>query len=312
MPNRRFKLYFAWNWVAENSAKLGVLEHRYPTLFEFRREIWPHYEHNAAQADQGVLGFMEHVVLSDFQHFRDVIRDATGNDVEVVHRYVDKLIPLTEELLDSTDTLIVVSLDHSCTSQLPTAAEIAAVNKFLSRTEACLIVSPHHDIGTIGSDVESQEVEHRHHSDQLVPAAQDIGGYARCLLEAIGVPVRNRFGLNPATTPEGSPESIIVAPLDDLGVLADVSTFNAHPHLPHLEIRPGAKGKVRVLAKQPINPLAAPHPFSRINTHFDALLWAPPDGERRGQTVICDATLWSAAFGGLASLETLWRNLARM
>ena len=31
-----------------------------------------------------------------------------------------------------------------------------------------------------------------------------------------------------------------------------------------------------------------------------------------GKLFVCDATLWSSAFGGLGSLQNLWRNLARL
>lgn len=312
VKNRRFTLYFAWDRLAENAASLGNLENRYPTLFEFRREIWPHFEHASGEKDQGVLGFMDHVVLSDFQHFRDVASAGTARDVQQVQRCLGKLSPINDELLTDTDTLIVVSLDHARTSQMPSVVEVEAVNRFLSRPESWLIVCPHHDIGTVGPDIASQEIELRHHSDKLVPAAQDIGGYARGLLEAIGVPVRNKFGLNPATSADGSPGSLFVNGGDDLGLLAGVTTFNTHPHLPHLEVSPIARDRVRVLARQPINPLASPHPFSRSNTHFDALVWSPPIGARRGHVLVCDATLWSSAFGGLASLERFWANLMEM
>jgi hypothetical protein len=41
---RRFALYFSWSRSLETAAELGKLENRYPTLFEFRRAIWPLYE----------------------------------------------------------------------------------------------------------------------------------------------------------------------------------------------------------------------------------------------------------------------------
>jgi hypothetical protein len=48
--------------------------------------------------------------------------------------------------------------------------------------------------------------------------------------------VENRFGLHPAAEPDGSPAPIeIDAALDRLRLLERVTTFNLHPHLPHLE-----------------------------------------------------------------------------
>lgn len=66
-----------------------------------------------------------------------------------------------------------------------------------------------------------------------------------------------------------------------------------------------------MLAKQRIRPDAPIHPFTDAgNTEFNAFLWAPPGSERRANVFVCDATLWSSAFGGTRSLKRLWRNLA--
>jgi hypothetical protein len=70
---------------------------------------------------------------------------------------------------------------------------------------------------------------------------------------------------------------------------------------------------VDVLAQQLINPLAAPHPFFAAgNRTFQALLGLRSPGQWPGRLYVGDATLWSAAFGGLTSLTTLWRNIANM
>jgi hypothetical protein len=76
---RRFALYFAWSRPQETAAELGKLENRYPTLFEFRRSIWPEYEWRADSDlyQQDISGFLDHVVLSDFQHFRETIFSVT-------------------------------------------------------------------------------------------------------------------------------------------------------------------------------------------------------------------------------------------
>lgn len=324
MAARRFSLYFSWDRGAENRHELGVLEDRFPTLFEFRRSIWPHYEH-AAAAVQDITGFLDHVILFDFEHFQDLIEGFTGRKVALVQRSSDALAParlvgpqpttrrlIDDDLLEATDTLIVVSLDHVLTAQSPEDSEIRAIRRFAARPDAWLIICPHHDIGTTGEDLASREREFRHHGDGLVPAVQRFGGYARSLLEAIGVPVVNRFGLSPAAGADGGPAPLLVEPQAGPDVLRDVSTFNLHPHLPHLQILPGAVGNLRVLARQPINTSAKPHPFSQDHTHFDALVWAPPAGDRACNVLVCDATLWSAAFGGLRSLEAFWRNLAEM
>jgi hypothetical protein len=97
--------------------------------------------------------------------------------------------------------------------------------------------------------------------------------------------------------------------LDRAGLLRRVQTFNLHPHLPHLEL-PETDTKMEVLARQAISPTAPPHPFVQAgHTSFNALLQTRP-GVFAGTLLACDATLWSAAFQGLESLEALWQNLA--
>ncbi len=127
----------------------------------------------------------------------------------------------------------------------------------------------------------------------------------------------NLYGLRPAAGPDGEPAPLEIAPgQDELHLLGGagrlaVDTFNAHGHLPHLQPHAESAAAYRVLARQRIAAQATPHPYTDAGaTHFNALLWAPPAGARQGHVLVCDATLWSAAFNGLASLGNFWRNLA--
>lgn len=327
MAGRRISLYFSWSRpdeIGQDLESLGVLENRFPALFEFRRAIWPYYEHasDPNMFRQDVSGFMDHVILADFQRFREVMEAATGNRVDVVHRVREaspedaspgpKYSPITLKYLNGCETLIVASLDHIRTRQVPAPEEIAAVREFLRRENSCLVLSPHHAVG-VPEGLAAREVEHRHHGDPLVPAQQLFGGYARGLLAGLGIPIENRFGLSPDRSADGSPGLLdAVRDLDSLGVLKGVTTFNLHPHLPHLHVDPASLVPVRILARQPINP-AAPHPFmAEGNRHLNALIWVPPGGERGGHVFVCDATLWSAAFGGVESLMRFWQNLAQL
>ncbi|MDV2998038.1 MAG: hypothetical protein N4J56_007743 [Chroococcidiopsis sp. SAG 2025] len=317
MP-RRFALYFSWSRPQEIGAELGKLENRYPTLFEFRRTIWPGYEWAAhpGQYKQGISGFLDHVVLFDFKHFSDVISEVTGNPVPLIQRQGDNgtIQLLNENFLKDIDTLIVVSLDHFATEQKPTVAEVEAIKSFLEREDACLLICPQHDVGS-EDDQTSREVEFLHHGDRLVPAQQRIGGFARAILAELGFPIENQFGLNPAkSSKDSSPAPLLVFPeLDDFKILQGVTTFNLHAHLPHYSVPDFLKESVRLLAKQPINPAASSHPFVEVGNHyFNALLWIPPSASRAANIFVCDATLWSSAFGGVQSLEVFWRNLAHL
>lgn len=313
---RRFALYFAWSRRDETGADLGVLENRYPTLFEFRRALWPLMEAigNPAQHAQGVAGFLDHVILADFERFRAVIAQETGHQPAVIQRQLDdsSVRTLDSGLLSQFDTIIVVSLDHFRSAQHLQPAEVDALRAFVNRPGSCLVVCPHHDVGACGG-VPEREVEHRHHGDALVPGAQQIGGFARSVMRGLGFSVENRYGLSPAANSDGTPMELrINRELDRLGILAGVTTFNLHPHLPHLAFGEEGGVHVQVLAEQPINPNAPAHPFVLAgHRSFNAFLELGSDGAA-GAVYACDATLWSSAFGGLNSLERLWRNLAHM
>ncbi len=125
--------------------------------------------------------------------------------------------------------------------------------------------------------------------------------------------VRNRFGLRPARLADGSPAPLdIAAPLDRFGVMQGVATFNLHPHLPHFERLGDSVAKLDVLARQPIDPDAPPHPFTAAGRmDFDALLQSKP-GVFPGRLLICDTTTWSSTVGGLDSLRQFWRNIVSL
>jgi len=317
MASRRIALYFSWSRAKENRVPLGLLENRFPALFEFRRAIWPHYEHasNPAQFQQDVSGFLDHVVLLDFQRFREVIKSITGSLPEVFQREDSEGQPslLNPEMLKNLDTLIVVSLDHFSTGQKLQPEEEQALKKFLERRDATLVVCPHHDIGAT-EDQGERIVEHSHHGDVLVPSQQRLGGFARSVLSALDLQIENQFGLSPERSADGSPAPLKISrDEDELRILEGVTTFNLHGHLPHLSILDGSVGRVRVLAKQLINSGASTHPFVQAgNDSFNAFLWASPEGTRAGNVFVCDATLWSSAFGGSESLLKFWQNLAKL
>ncbi len=317
MVGRKFALYFSWSRPKEIKANLGILENRYPTLFEFRRAIWPMYEwaKDPKNYSQDISGFLDHVVLYDFQYFEKLIKEVTGKEVSVIQR-LDGQPPvkeLDEDFLKDIDTLIVVSLDHFSTNQQISSGEIEAVKHFLTKEKSCLLVCPHHDVGSSNLD-NLKEEEHLHHGDFLIPGQQRIGGFAKSLLEGLGLPIENRHGLNPAKTKEGNPEKLLVFnDYDKNNILNQVPTFNLHPHLPHLHIPSPLEKKVKVLARQKINSEAESHPFVREgNLYFNSFLWVPPYEQQAGNIYICDATLWSAAFMGLDSLVNLWKNLANL
>jgi hypothetical protein len=318
MSGRQVALYFAWSRPDEVAAPLGILDNRFPALFEVRRLFWPRFELFAdpMKFDQGVGGFLDNIQLPNFKLFGDLAAAWTGNPVRCAERRTDAgLCMLEAGFLAGVDTLVVISFDSSRTEQQASDTEIAAIRSFLDNPDHTLFVCPHHDIGDADELPESkrlarQEIEFHHHGDAAIPARQCFGDFGISLLNGLGLPVRNRFGLRPAKLADGSPAPLeIAAEFDRFGLMEGVATFNLHPHLPHFERLGDSVAKLDVLARQPIDLGAPPHPFTAGGrTDFDALLQSKPD-VFSGRLLICDATTWSSTVGGLDSLQRFWRNV---
>jgi hypothetical protein len=263
------------------------------------------------QFQQGISGALE-LFFWAFAPFQQFVGETTGQTVPLFQR-IDQAgfkLPLDERVLADTDTLLVFGLDHNVTQQEATAAEIEAVQRFLEREGTCLILGPHHDVG-ISDDPKIRNMEYAHHGDALVPRDQHFGLYTRSLMKGLGIPVENRYGLRPKRDPETkklAPLSI-AGDLDTKRWLQGVSTFNFHMHLPHYAVT-SDNGEVRVLAKQPIDQ-SRPHPFIEAgNTEFNMFLWLPPSGNRAGDILFADSTIFSTLFGADDSLRNFWRNIS--
>lgn len=321
MTGKNILMYFPWSRPDEEGAPLDTLNNRFGALFELRRLAWPKYENLAdtESFDQGIAGFLDNVLLQNYSLFREDMRIRSGNAVRIFERCTSegKITLLDGEFIDSVDILIIVSFDSPHTGECPDESEVAAVRKFLGGPDHTLFVCPHHDIGNVDGvagheALAAQEVEFRHHGDPAIPGRQRFGGFAEALLRDLDVPVSNRFGLRPARMPDGSPAPIrINAQADRFNLLRDVRTFHLHPHLPHFEMLGDSSHKLDVLAEQPIDLEAPPHPFIRQGRKtFDALLQSKPN-VFGGRLCICDATIWGSASGGLGSLRQLWANILR-
>jgi hypothetical protein len=312
---RRVSIYISWSYPGEANRNTAEMDNRFSTLTEVRRVLWPAYEvprfADPLQFQQGIAGSLE-LFFWAWVPFQTLVEEVTGHRVPVFQR-VDQAgfgLPLDQRVLDDVDTLLVFSLDHNVTGQEPSAAEIEAVRGFLRREGTCLLIGPHHDVGA-SDDFDVRAVEYAHHGDPLVPRQQRFGRYGRTLLQALGVPVENRYALRPATLP-GSKQIApltVMRDLDAKGWLEGVENFNFHMHLPHYAVTRD-DGTALALARQPID-LSRPHPFSDAGEReFNSLVWAPPKGDRAGDILVADSTIFSTLFGGDQSLERFWKNLA--
>jgi hypothetical protein len=292
------------------------LDNRFSTMTEVRRVAWPDFEsieYSEKMFLQGIAGTLELFHLS-LVRFQTMVGETTGHPVAVYQR-VDQAgsrLPLDERVLADTDTLMVFGLDHMLDEQDASREEVEAVRQFLAREGACLILGPHHDVGA-SADMKERAMEYAHHGDPLVPRQQRFGRYTRSLMSGLGVPVENRYGLRPATLPGTTlpvPLSI-TRDLDERGWLSGVTTFNFHMHLPHYAVIADDPKVIHVLAREPID-LSKPHPFIEAgNREFNMFLWMPPHGQRGGDILLADSTIFTTLFGGDESLERFWKNLAR-
>jgi hypothetical protein len=315
---RRFSVYISWSYPGEANRDVTVMDNRFSTMTEVRRVIWPSFE-TPQYADpmlfqQGIAGSLELFFLAWVQ-FQQLIGEITGHPVAMYQR-VDQAgvkLSLDERILADTDTLLVWGLDHMVTQQEASAEEIEAVREFLKREGTCLIMGPHHDVGA-SDDMKVRAMEYAHHGDALVPRQQRFGLYTRTLMKGLGIPVENRYGLRPLRDPgtEEIAPLTIMRDLDTRGFLKGVTTFNFHMHLPHYEVTTEDTKSIHVMARQPID-LSNPHPFTEAgNREFNMFLWMPPCGDRAGDVLLADSTIFSTLFGVSESLENFWRNLAKM
>ncbi|KHO25522.1 hypothetical protein QQ44_14420 [Mycolicibacterium setense] len=314
---RRISIYWTWSYPWEAQRDPAAMENRFSTMTEVRNVLWPAYEtpeYAAASFLQGIAGTLELFHRSTLA-FQELAGEVTGHPVAVFQR-IDQAgyrLPIDERVLDDCDTLMVFGLDHILSEQQAAPAEVDAIRRWLQREGTCLLLAPHHDVGDT-DDFTRRQVEYLHHGDPLVPRQQRFGQYTRSLMAALDVPVLNVWGLRPAVvggTTEIAPLTAL-RDLDSPGLLADVSTFNFHPHLPHYSLTAPESSTLRVLGRQLVDP-TRPHPFTASgDSEFNALVWLPPTAARAGDIVLVDSTNFTTLFGGTDSLRHFWNNLATM
>ena len=310
----RVSIYWTWSYPWEANRDLTEMDNRFSTMTEVRRVEWPNYESiefSEKMFLHGIAGTLElfHLGLLRVQRCAGEI---TGHPVAVYQRIdqAGQKLPLDDRVLEDTDTLMVFGLDHMVTEQEAAQEEIEAVRQFVDREGTSLILGPHHDVG-VSSDLKERAIEYAHHGDPLVPRQQRFGKYTRSLMEGLGVPVENRYGLRPATVKGTNRLQPLVMSndLDSRGWLEGVATFNFHPHLPHYAVTTSDNKSIRVLARQPID-MSHPHPFTEAgNREFNMFLWMPPGGKRAGDILLADSTIFTTLFGGDESLKRFWKNI---
>src|SRR5213080_4603734 len=294
---RRFSIYWTWSDPWEANRDVTELDNRFSTMTEVRRISWPQYESSEYSEKmflQGIAGTLELFHLSLLK-FQSLVGEVTEHPVAVYQRIdqAGQRLPLDDRILSDTDTLMVFGLDHMVTEQEASPEEIEAVRQFLTREGTCLILGPHHDVGT-SADLKARAMEYAHHGDALVPRQQRFGKYTRSLMQGLGTPVENRYGLRPGVVAGTSRIAPLTAyrDLDTRGWLTGVSNFSFHKHLPHYAVTGEDPSAVTVLATQPID-MSKPHPFTEAgNREFNSFVWMPPKGPRAGEILLTDSTVF--------------------
>jgi hypothetical protein len=145
-------MYFAWSRPDEENAQLGTLENRFTALFEARRIQWPRQEHLAdpAKFDQGIAGFLDHILLANFAMFADFASFLTGNSVRIAQRQTRAAhTALSSQWLVGVDTLIIISWDSNRSKQQATPEELQAARALLDTPGSTVFICPHHDVGDV-------------------------------------------------------------------------------------------------------------------------------------------------------------------
>ena len=92
VTQRRLAFYYAWSRPGEIGAPLPVIENRFPALFESRRLLYPRFEElsDPSRFDQGIGGFLDHIMKANFAEFITQATAQTGRPVIEVERVGDR------------------------------------------------------------------------------------------------------------------------------------------------------------------------------------------------------------------------------
>src|SRR6202044_3161916 len=83
MAQRKLAFYYAWSRTEEIGAPLPIIENRFPALFESRRMLYPRFEEfsDPSRFDQGIGGFLDHIMKANFADFVAQATAQTGHAV---------------------------------------------------------------------------------------------------------------------------------------------------------------------------------------------------------------------------------------
>jgi hypothetical protein len=115
MAQRKLAFYYAWSRTGEIGAPLPIIENRFPALFESRRMLYPRFEEfsDPSRFDQGIGGFLDHVMKANFVEFIAQASAQSGRPVVAVERVDDRGV---ENPLDGAESIWATA--RSCCGRL--------------------------------------------------------------------------------------------------------------------------------------------------------------------------------------------------
>ena len=86
MSTHQTAVYYAWSRPAEIGAPLAVIDDRFPALLESRRMLYPRLQELADPGlfDQGIAGFLDHVMRTASASFGAASSTALANHAEML------------------------------------------------------------------------------------------------------------------------------------------------------------------------------------------------------------------------------------
>ena len=232
-------------------------------MTEVRRVAWPHYEKpewSERQFLQGIAGTLELFHLSTVR-FQNIVGEATGHPV-VVYQRIDQAgqrLPIDDEVLGDTDTMMVFGLDHMVTEQEAGTGGNRSGPKI---SDARGNLSHHRSASRCRGIQRSGGASNgiRAPRRSLGSRQQRFGLYTRSLMKGLGVPVENRCGSAPGAVAGDEPDCAVDGLRDwtTPGMAYRRDNIQFPPTPAALRLTTDDTKSIRVLARQPIDMSRSP------------------------------------------------------
>ena len=307
-------IYVWWSFPGEANRDVTELDNRFSTMTEVRRVEWPNWESpewsSPTMFQQGIAGALE-LFFRAWLPFQQLVEEVTGHVVPVFQR-VDQAgyrLPLDERVLADADTLFVFGLDHLLTNRKPRRR----------RSKRCAVAHARGNVSGAGPASRCRDLgeprraamEYAHHGDALVPRQQRFGKYTRSLMKGLGVRSRIVTACGPGVVKGTTTDRAV----DDRSRSrhARLARGRHQLQLPQAPAplrgddgRPEGRSRARATADRPVE---APSVHRSWQPGIQLVRLDASRGQRAGEILLADSTVFSTLFGADDSLKRFWKNL---